>query len=262
MLETFVAHRKLAKVGNSFRILGCELGFARWSLQLMKMICFSFHPFLLGGSMMLESEAWKLRVNCSWDFPFVVHRKLAISPSQFWHRRIFLSNLCPDPVVFWDPESCCTLDSRLPNTFGHSDHIFSYEQNKVQLGIIAKAIRAQNSRCHLPQSQSQRATPFPSSIIMHRFPQYYSCQLFIPAVANAIEICQQTPSLPAQHYAPYHAIKLPRNYLILQMPAGKALMITPTWTQFNHTKSRQFSVWLFAPGYGNLCKDDSTFSWL
>lgn len=45
---------------------------------------------------------------------------------------------------------------------------------------------------------------------------------------NAIEICQQTPSLPAQHYAPYHAIKLPRNYLILQMPAGKALMITPT----------------------------------
>ncbi len=113
---------------------------------------------------------------------------------------------------------------------GYSDRTFPNEQYKVQLGIIAKAIRAQNSRCYLPQSQSQRATPFPSSIIMHRFPQYSSCQLFIPAVANAIEIYQQTPSLPAQNYAPYHAIKLPRNYLILQMPAGKALMITPTWT--------------------------------
>jgi hypothetical protein len=61
--SSFVARRKLGKVGNSFRILGFELEFARLSLRWLKRISFSFHHFLLGGkynvrewSMKVESE--------------------------------------------------------------------------------------------------------------------------------------------------------------------------------------------------------------
>jgi hypothetical protein len=43
--SSFVARRKLGKVGNSFRILGFELGFTRWSPQLMKMIFFFLLPY-------------------------------------------------------------------------------------------------------------------------------------------------------------------------------------------------------------------------
>jgi uncharacterized membrane protein len=50
--SSFVARRKLGKVGNSFRILGFESGFASLSLQPMKMIPFVLLPHYF------ERESW------------------------------------------------------------------------------------------------------------------------------------------------------------------------------------------------------------
>jgi hypothetical protein len=111
---------------------------------------------------------------------------------------------------------------------GHSNRTFPYEQNKVQLGIIAKKQSEPKTHDAIsldPKAREPRLSHHQSLCIAS--PNIHHASFSFPHSQNAIEICQQTPSLPAQHYAPYHAIKLPRNYLFLQMPAGKALMITP-----------------------------------